>query len=251
DPANQGKPVPPSVALKAESEARRSIKGAVSAKEAIDQDVYAKTYADTLAKTGDPVAAAKAGRAAIAPGGMTPAKQAAQLVTEETNRRNAEWDEAHKDASPGEKAREHYQNQLKVQAEVAASQARNSGGTLSPEAVDLLAKQYIAGNYAVITALPRAGTARVDVEKKVAEYLKDNPNAVQVIQRNRLRAQEAEQAARTAGRITMNTELYTQEAERAGAEVIRTSKLVPRSEFPNFNAALLAAETGIGKRQVV
>src|SRR5262249_6278602 len=141
----------------------------------------------------------------------TPQKAAVQQVSDETARRMREWDAAHQGASPDERQREQYQTQLKVQSEVAASQARNSGGTLSPEAVDLLAKQYIAGNYAVITALPRAGTARVDVEKKVAEYLKDNPNAVQIIQRNRLRAQEAESAARTAGRITMNTELYTQE----------------------------------------
>jgi hypothetical protein len=133
------------------------------------------------------------------------------------------------------------------------SQDTGSRGTgqLSPEAIKLMAHQYEMGDPGVITSLPRSGPARIQLENQVAEDLKGMDDAAGQIVMNRLRMAEARSAATTAGRVTMNTALFAQEAKGAGQEVVRTSKLFPSTEIPLVNVALRAYETNTGDPRVI
>lgn len=124
-------------------------------------------------------------------------------------------------------------------------------GKLSAEAVKLMAHQYELGDPGAITSLPRGGPARIQVENQIAEDMKDMGDAASQIVMNRLRMAEARSAATTAGRVTMNTEIYAQEAKGAGQQVIETSRLFPRTDYPLVNTALRAYETNTGDPNIV
>jgi hypothetical protein len=68
---------------------------------------------------------------------------------------------------------------------------------------------------------------------------------------NRLRMAEAKSAATTAGRVTMNTALFAQEAIGAGQQVVETSKLFPRTDIPLVNTALVAYERNTGDPNII
>jgi hypothetical protein len=124
-------------------------------------------------------------------------------------------------------------------------------GKLEPETVQFLAKQYEMGDPGVITSLPRGGSARIDVENQVAKDLRGMDDGAKQIVMNRLRMAEARSAATTAGRITMQTDLYATEAIGAGRMVVDTSKSFPRTNFPTVNAALEAYERHTGDPNVI
>jgi hypothetical protein len=140
-----------------------------------------------------------------------------------------------------------YEDWVKFSQETGRSQT----GQLSPEAVKLLAHQYEMGDPGAITSLPRSGPARVQIENQIAEDLKGMDDGAQRIVMNRLRMAEARAAATTAGRVTMNTELYAQEAVGAGQQVIETSKLFPRTSIPKFNEAIAAYERNTGDPNII
>jgi len=181
----------------------------------------------------------------------TPAKRMDAEVKADTQRRNDAFDKEHPDATPEEKAEAHHKNDLASRSEMAMATARSGTGSVSDEQASLLADQYIQGNYAVITALPRSGPSRIKVENMVAEKMRGMPDAARTITMNRLRMVEAESAARTAGRVTMQTEMYATEAEGAGREVVRTSSLFPRTEYPKVNIAIRAFEQNTGDPRVI
>lgn len=137
--------------------------------------------------------------------------------------------------TPGEIAR------LKIEGRAEAKNTMRGIGIISDEAANLMAQQMILGDTQVLTSLPRSGPSRIKVENKFAELLREQgDDAARAVVMNRLRMLEAQAAARTAGRVTMQTEIFAKEATDAGAEVVRTSKLVPRTDQPMFNRALEA-----------
>jgi Transglycosylase SLT domain len=129
---------------------------------------------------------------------------------------------------------------LRMEGRGEAKNVEKGIGVISDAAADLMAQQMVLGDKAALAQLPRSGPSRTKVENRFAELLKDQPDGARNTIMNRLRLLEAETAARTAGRVTMQTEIFAKEATDAGAEVIRTSKLVPRTDTPMFNKALEA-----------
>jgi hypothetical protein len=128
-------------------------------------------------------------------------------------------------------------------------------GRWSDDAMAALVQQGLRGDPSVMTALPRSGPARQQYEEALAAALKDNPGGLlggtTQMMMNRLRMVEAKAAASTAGRITMNTALYAQEAQGAGKLVIDASQAFPRTEIPKFNQALQAFEKGSGDPRII
>jgi hypothetical protein len=158
---------------------------------------------------------------------------------------------ANPNASTAEIAEAHKKNDLDARSKMALATARSATGDLSPDTVKLLAQQYEMGDPGVITSLPRSGPARVQVENQVAKDLKDMPDGAAQIVMNRLRMAEAKSAATTAGRVTMNTALFAQEAIGAGQQVVETSKLFPRTDIPLVNTALVAYERNTGDPNII
>jgi hypothetical protein len=138
---------------------------------------------------------------------------------------------------------------LKVLRERGA--ARSGQEDLSEGALDNMAEQYIRGNTAVLTALPRAGPARIRLENKIADKTRGMDDAAGKLIRNQLAMDSARVAARTAGRVTMLTENYVKEAITQGQQVIETSKLFPRGEFPPVNKVLASYQENIGDPNIV
>lgn len=143
-------------------------------------------------------------------------------------------------AHPDEKLSPDQITKLRLEGRAAANNAIKGVGVITDEAADIMAQQMILGDKGVLTSLPRSGPSRTKVENRFAEKLRNEPDAARGVVMNRLRMMEAESAARTAGRVTMQTEIFSKEAVDAGAEVVRTSKLVPRTDSPMFNRALQA-----------
>ena len=128
-----------------------------------------------------------------------------------------------------------------------------SAGTseLSEESVKLMAKQYEMGDLGVITSLPRGGPARIQVENQIAEDMRGMDDGAQKIVRNRIAMTEATAAARRAGSITMSTETFAVEAEKAGEQLVKTSEAFDRTNFPKINQALIAYETNTGDPNII
>src|SRR5271166_5105481 len=128
-------------------------------------------------------------------------------------------------------------------------------GRWSEDAMAALVARAFKGDPTVMSQLPRSGPARQQYEEALAAKLKAEPGGIeggnaQMIM-NRLRMAEATSAAGVGGRVTMNTEIFAQEAVLAGQEVVRTSNLVPRTELPKVNAALLAYERNTGDPNII
>jgi hypothetical protein len=172
-------------------------------------------------------------------------------VEDEAKRLNTAWDAAHPGASDAEKAEAHHKNDLAARTEMALATAKSPTGNLSEDSVKLLAKQYEMGDMGVITSLPRGGPGRIQVENQIAADLKDMPDAASQVIMNRLRMAEAKAAATTAGRITMNTEVYSKEAAGAGQQVIETSKKFPRTNYPKINEAIQAYNLHTGDPNII
>lgn len=143
-------------------------------------------------------------------------------------------------AHPDEKLTPDKIAKLRLEGRGEANNTIKGIGVITDEAADINAEMMILGDPKVLTSLPRSGPSRTKVENKFAEKLRAQPEAARAVIMNRLRMLEADSAARTAGRVTMQTEIFSKEASDAGAEVIRTSKLVPRTDSPIFNRALEA-----------
>ncbi len=181
----------------------------------------------------------------------TPAKSQQQELTREITRRDDKFKADNPGATKDQIDEAHHKNDLASRSEMALATSRSPTGQLSDESVKLLAKQYEMGDMSVITSLPRGGPGRIQVENQIAADVKELPDAAAQIVMNRLRMAEAKSAAQTAGRVTMQTDMYATEARGAGEQVIETSKLFPRSNFPTVNAALAAFEQGTGDPNIV
>ncbi len=130
-----------------------------------------------------------------------------------------------------------------------------TGGLWSKDSMDALVEMAVRGDPGVMTSLPRSGPARKQFEEAFAAKLKAmeggiSGGAAQVVF-NRLRMAEAKAAATTAGRVTMQTELYAQEAEGAGKLLVDASKAFPRTEYPRVNQAIAAYEKGTGDPHII
>jgi hypothetical protein len=137
----------------------------------------------------------------------------------------------------------------------AASAAREGGGAWSKDSMEALVQQAMRGDPGVMTSLPRSGSARKQFEEALAEKLKAGEGGIEggaaQLTMNRLRMVEARAAATTAGHVTMNTEIFSVEAQKAGEQVIEASKLFPRTDIPRVNQALRAYETNTGDPNVI
>ena len=115
-----------------------------------------------------------------------------------------------------------------------------SGGQWSKNSMDALVDRALAtGDQAVLSQLPRTGAVRKQFEESLAERMKGMPGGIEGsvagMVMNNMRMAEAKSAASQAGRITMNTQLYSAEAEGAAKLVVDASKLVPRTNLPSIN----------------
>ncbi len=128
-------------------------------------------------------------------------------------------------------------------------------GRWSDDAMEALVAQSMYGDPNVLQRIPRTGPARQQYEETLAKHLKAVEGGIEggtaTMMMNRLRMHEAQSAATTAGRVTMQTELWSQEANLAGNEVLRTSKGFSRTNFPTVNAALAAYNTQTGDPDVI
>ena len=248
---------PDSLKTKWRGDAKAELKGTAQQNRAAAQKaIYDSTYAASIAAGDDDATARlKAGRAAgYVPGAaQTQAKGREEEVSKEVDRRDKEWaaKPENANATADQKQAAHFENRKVVEQEMALATARSATGKLDDDQAKFLAQQYIRGNYAVITQLPRSGPGRIQVENEIGKLVKEMPDAAQAVTMNHLRMTEAESAARTAGRVTIQTELYSQEAAIAGAEVIARSNEVPRTELPTVNAALQAFERGTGDPKII
>lgn len=184
--------------------------------------------------TGDPVTVPEGGRIQIGRGSAV-----SGAMSDENAYTDAYVEDkiAHLDHAPSKMELA----QLRIEGRAEAKNALHGIGVISDEAANLMAQQMILGDTQVLTSLPRSGPSRIKVENKFAELLHDQgDDAARAVVMNRLRMLEAQAAARTAGRVTMQTEIFAKEATDAGAEVVRTSKLVPRTDAPLFNRAMEA-----------
>jgi hypothetical protein len=133
--------------------------------------------------------------------------------------------------------------------------ASGATGKWSDDAIEALVNRGLSGDPSVMQQLPRSGTARQQYEEALAKKLKESPGGIAggtaQMQMNQLRMAEAKAAATTAGRVTMNTQLYAAEAEGAAKLVVEASKNVPRTELKPINELLLAAETNTGSPEVI
>jgi hypothetical protein len=126
----------------------------------------------------------------------------------------------------------------------------------SKDAIDALVQQAMTvGPAGIMPSLPRSGPARAQFENAFAERLKQEPGGIEggtaKVIMNQMRMAEAKSAATTAGRVTMNTELYSQEAAGAGQLLIDASKGFPRTDFTTFNQAIAAFETKTGDPRII
>lgn len=229
--------VPASVKNSHVGEAKRERSG-TSASGAIQQQVYANLKAKYL---GDGMSEADADIKAARESGIV--KPSASTMSAKGQAAQAFVDK--KTAETGKPPT--YEDWVKFSQETAGS----ATGQLSPDAVKILAQQYEMGDTSVITSLPRGGPGRIQVENQIAQDLKGMEDGAAKIVMNRLRMAEARAAATTAGRVTMNTELYAQEAVGAGQQVIETSKLFPRTNYPKINEALAAYERHTGDPNII
>jgi len=250
-------PVPPNVHAENYNKATRLMTGAAGAtKDAIAQQIYSSTLAAEIQSyLAKPENAGKT-TADIPPDEMariqSRAGTAAGLVPSSASRAGTDPKlqaaEAFKEKIRKEKGTDPtYEDWVKFSQDTGRSQT----GQLSPDAVKLLARQYEMGDPAAITSMPRGGPARIQVENQIAEDMKGIDDASRQIVMNRLRMAEAQSAARSAGRITMNTELYVKAAEGAGKLVVDASKAFPRTNFPKINDALAAYERNTGDPNII
>lgn len=122
-----------------------------------------------------------------------------------------------------------------------ASKPSSTGGQWSKDSMDALVDRALAtGDQSVLSQLPRTGAVRKQFEETLAARMKDLPGGIEGgvagMVMNNMRMAEAKAAASQAGRITMNTQLYSAEAEGAAKLVVDASKLVPRTNLPTINA---------------
>jgi hypothetical protein len=159
------------------------------------------------------------------------------------------WMTAHPDAKPEE---------VDAQAAfygVISGRATAGGGAWSKDSMDALVAMAVRGDPGVMTSLPRSGTARKQFEAAFAAKLKEQPGGIEggaaEVMMNRLRMAEAKSAATTAGRVTIQTDLYMNEAIGAGKLVLEASKAFPRTDYPRVNDAIIAYEKNTGDPRVI
>jgi hypothetical protein len=123
------------------------------------------------------------------------------------------------------------------------------------DAIEAMVDQGLAGDPNLLSKLPRSGPARQQYEEALAKKLHEFPGGIAggtaSMMMNQLRMAEAKTAAQAAGRVTMNTQLYSAEAEGAAKLVVDASRNVPRTSLVPVNQLLLAAETQTGDPNVV
>jgi hypothetical protein len=137
-----------------------------------------------------------------------------------------------------------------------ASKPSSTGGQWSADSMQVLVDRALAtGDQSVLSQLPRTGAVRKQFEETLAARLKSMPGGVDGgvagMIMNNMRMAEAKSAATQAGRITMNTQLYSSEAEGAAKLVTDASKLVPRFNLPAINMIEEAGLTQVGDTGVV
>jgi hypothetical protein len=137
-----------------------------------------------------------------------------------------------------------------------ASKPSSTGGQWSKDSMDALVDRALAtGDSAVLSQLPRTGAVRKQFEETLAAKMKEMPGGIEggvaSMVMNNMRMAEAKSAAMQAGRITMNTQLYSSEAEGAAKLVTDASKLVPRTNLPAINMIEEAGLTQTGDQGVV
>jgi hypothetical protein len=162
------------------------------------------------------------------------------------------------DSPEGQRATDEQVNQKAAELGVSAGKASAGAGAgqFSKDAIDALVQQAMTvGPAGIMPSLPRSGPARAQFENAFAERLKQEPGGIEggtaKVIMNQMRMAEAKSSAMTAGRVTMNTELYSQEAKGAGQLLIEASNKFPRTDFTTFNAALAAYETKAGDPRII
>jgi hypothetical protein len=176
----------------------------------------------------------------------------------ESDHRNAvneldeQWKKDHPEAGGKVPATVH--NEHDGQVKSAAAGRTTSAGALTDDAADFMAKQYLAGDRSVLSGLGfgNVGAAnraklreRIVVEAKARGITGDQLPTI-------LAEFDGTKAAeRTLGTVGARMALGLAEAKQFAPMVMETSDKVSRTNYPNLNAALLAAEKGTGDENVV
>ena len=124
------------------------------------------------------------------------------------------------------------------------------GGAFTPQSLEFVAKQYLAGDRQAIQGFARNSTARIALQNAIVDEA-----AKQGMSPTETAAKIAEFAgtvagSRTVGQRAANISLAATEAEEMIGIVKETSDKFGRTNFVPFNIALKAFETGTGQPEV-
>jgi hypothetical protein len=123
------------------------------------------------------------------------------------------------------------------------------------ETMQMLAMGTIYGQPSQLSRLPRTGPARMQYENTLTKMMKERYGSLEqgyaYMAFNQERVMAAGAAAKAAGNITIRTETYRAELERAAQQVVDASARVPRTENPTVNAALNSWYRQTGNAEVI
>src|SRR5262249_23498805 len=138
-------------------------------------------------------------------------RQATDILQKRAKDRGVSAEELLADPAERESARLEASEKLSAARSSGVSGGRGAGGGMQ-----VMVAQAQMGDPSLMQKLPRTGPARKQYEETLAKTLKESEGGIEGgISRmimNQVRMTEARSAASTAGRVTMNTELYATEA---------------------------------------
>lgn len=143
---------------------------------------------------------------------------------------------------------------IRVDAGIAARNAKEVEGTMQPDELQFTARQYLAGDKTVMQNLGRGAQGarnviamrRTIMNEARASGMSPADVAMKLAEFSGLQSGE-----RTLGVRTAQVGLAVNEAKKMAPLLLAASAAVPRTEFPKWNAVELAFEKGTGDPNVV
>jgi hypothetical protein len=127
----------------------------------------------------------------------------------------------------------------------------SQSAALSDDAADLIADQVIAGNRQAATGLARNAANVVKVGNAIAAKAKKLGMSGADLAALQAEYQGTVQGERTLATRTTNMEIAANEVKNMAPIALSASKQVDRSEYPDLNTIIIAADRGTGDENVV
>lgn len=124
------------------------------------------------------------------------------------------------------------------------------GGTLTPEALNFVAKQYLTGDRQAVQGFARSATARVALQNAIVEEATKMGMSPQQVASKMAEFAGTVAGSRTVGQRAANISLAATEAQEMISIVKDTSEKVSRTEFVPWNKALNAYESNTGTPEI-